>query len=189
MIRRLFVPSMLLISSVLVAAIYSSIDTPVPVGANPPAVESITQTSVEHISTECSISGAFPDSILQWCSQIQKWAGHHGLDPNLIAALILQESGGQAQVISASGAVGLMQVMPRDGIAASFYCINGPCFANRPTTEELLDPEFNLKTGTAFLSGLISRYGSPREGLRHYGPMDVGYHYADSVLGLFNRYQ
>lgn len=36
---------------------------------------------------------------------------------------------------------------------------------------------------------LISRYGSPREGLRHYGPMDVGYHYADSVLGLFNRYQ
>jgi len=44
----------------------------------------------------------------------------------LIAAVILQESGGDPSAYSSSGAVGLMQVMPRDGIAAEFMCVNGP---------------------------------------------------------------
>ncbi len=139
--------------------------------------------------SECKISPSYPASIQQWCNIITREAGEHGVEPDLIAAMMLQESGGQPEVMSHSGAVGLMQVMPRDGIAAEFMCINGPCFANRPSIDELLDPEFNVQYGTDMISGLISRTGSVRDGLKAYGPMDVGYYYADIVLGLMDSYR
>ena len=110
------------------------------------------------------------------------------LKPDLVAALIWQESGGNPTAYSKSGAVGLMQVMPRDGIASSFKCINGPCFANRPSISELQKPNFNIKYGTGMLAGLLNKYGSIREALKFYGPMDVGYYYADKVLGIFNSH-
>jgi len=131
---------------------------------------------------------SFPQSIKQWETLINAAAQETGLDPNLIASVMLQESGGQPQVISASGAVGLMQVMPRDGTAASFTCINGPCFQNRPSISELTDPEFNIFYGSRFLADLISRYDSIRSALRAYGPMDVGFSYADKVLAIFNTH-
>lgn len=97
---------------------------------------------------------------------------------------MLQESGGQADAISTSGAVGLMQIMPKDGIASTFTCINGPCFASRPSIQELLDPEFNVEYGCKMLAGLIGTKGSEREALKAYGPYDVGYDYADEVLTI-----
>jgi hypothetical protein len=105
------------------------------------------------------------------------------LDPNLIAAVMLQESGGQHLAYSHSGAVGLMQVMPRDGIAQKFMCKNGPCFTNRPTISELEDPDFNVAYGTGMLAGLNNRFGNIRDALKSYGPMDVGYSYADISAG------
>lgn len=81
-----------------------------------------------------------------------------------------------------------MQVMPRDGLAAGFMCINGPCFASRPSSEELYNPQFNIEYGTRMLAGLINRHGNIRDGLKSYGPMNVGYYYADIVMGIFNRY-
>lgn len=104
-----------------------------------------------------------------------------------MAAVILQESGGQSDILSASGAVGLMQIMPNDGVAASFECANGPCFAGRPSTAELTDPEFNINFGTKMLSGMISKYGSEREALVAYGPYNVGYYYADKVLTIYDH--
>ena len=137
----------------------------------------------------CQVSGKYPDSILQWCDVITRYAKQHDLEPNLVAAVMLQESGGKPLAYSKSGAVGLMQVMPRDGKAASFMCINGPCFASRPTIAELEDPEFNVEYGTRMLSGLQNRLGSIRDALKSYGPMDVGYYYADIVLSIYERYQ
>jgi soluble lytic murein transglycosylase-like protein len=136
----------------------------------------------------CAVSQAFPEAILQWCQLITAYAHRQRLSPDLIAALILQESGGNALAYSHSGAVGLMQVMPRDGLAASFQCPNGPCFASRPTIRELENPEFNVAFGTRFLAGLHERYGDMREALKAYGPRDVGYYYADKVLALWGRY-
>jgi hypothetical protein len=97
----------------------------------PETEEEISEVSEEEDSDpdiECQVSSAFPESILRWCDQITKFSEKNDLDPDLIAALILQESGGNPSAYSKSGAVGLMQVMPRDGLAASFSCINGPCF-------------------------------------------------------------
>ncbi len=134
---------------------------------------------------KCNISKSFPQDVRQWCTQIMRHSAKNNLDPNLISALIWQESGGNPTAYSKSGAVGLMQVMPRDGIAASFQCINGPCFTNRPTISELEKPNFNVKYGTGMLAGLLHKYGDMREALKFYGPMNVGYYYADKVLGIF----
>jgi soluble lytic murein transglycosylase-like protein len=137
----------------------------------------------------CALSDSYPKGILQWCEMITTIASQAKLPPNLIAAVILQESGGDAEAYSSSGAVGLMQVMPRDGIAASFECINGPCFASRPTIEELLDPSYNIEYGTHMLAMLIAQLGSIREALKIYGPMDVDYRYADNVLAIYENHR
>lgn len=144
--------------------------------------------SVAGNQVECKVSDKFSPNILQWCSYITYYSEKHSLPPDLIAALIVQESGGQPLAYSHSGAVGLMQVMPRDGIAKKFMCKNGPCFTDRPSIAELEDPEFNVAYGTRMLAGLINRLGSYRDGLKSYGPMDVGYSYADKVLAIYQRY-
>jgi soluble lytic murein transglycosylase-like protein len=140
-------------------------------------------------STGCSLSASYPPAIRQWCEQIDASAQEVGLPANLIAAVIMQESGGDPNAYSSSGAVGLMQVMPRDGIAAEFMCVNGPCFAARPTIAELKVPVFNIQYGSQFLAGLVQKHSSYREALYKYGPIDIGYHYADLVLSIWDAHQ
>ncbi len=140
-------------------------------------------------SAGCSLPASYPAEVRQWCGLIEAAAGGTGLPANLIAAVVLQESGGDPGAYSSSGAVGLMQVMPRDGIAAEFMCVNGPCFANRPTIAELEDPAFNIQYGSRYLASLVQKHGSIREALFNYGPIDVGYYYADLVLKIYENYQ
>ncbi len=135
----------------------------------------------------CSLPDSYPDRLLQWCQLIEVNADLTGLPAGLIAAVMLQESGGDHLAYSSSGAVGLMQVMPRDGLAAEFMCINGPCFANRPTIAELQDPEFNVVYGSQMLANLYTKTGSFREALFRYGPMDMGYAYADKVIAIWEN--
>ena len=82
-----------------------------------------------------------------------------------------------------------MQVMPRDGLAASFMCANGPCFANRPSKKQLKDPNFNIRYGTRLLANLVNKHRNLREALRAYGPENVGYYYADKVLNIYKLYR
>ena len=149
----------------------------------PQAQEEIEEQTGE---TDCRFNERYPEKVLPWCELIEEKAEQYDVDPLLVAAVMLMESGGQPEVISHSGAVGLLQIMPRDGLAAAFQCINGPCFANRPTIEELKDPEFNVNYGVRMLAGLIQRFGNLRDALKAYGPGDVDYWYADRVLGIFN---
>jgi soluble lytic murein transglycosylase-like protein len=136
----------------------------------------------------CSLSISYPQEIQQWCQFIEASAAETGLPANLIAAVMLQESGGDPLSYSSSGAVGLMQVMPRDGLAAEFMCINGPCFADRPTIKELQDPAFNISYGSRMLANLYAKHGTYREALFRYGPMNIGYTYADLVLKIWENY-
>ena len=136
---------------------------------------------------ECELSGSLPGKVYRWCNLIHEQAGQAGLKPGLVAAVILVESAGDPIAYSRSGAVGLMQVMPRDGLAAAFQCANGPCFTSRPTRQELEDPVFNVTYGTRMLAGLIQKYGDTRAALKAYGPMDVGFAYADQVLAVWER--
>jgi len=137
----------------------------------------------------CSLPVSYPSEVLQWCELIEGSAQETSLPTALIAAVITQESGGDPLIVSSSGAVGLMQVMPRDGVAAEFMCFNGPCFTSRPTMEALQDPAFNIAYGSQMLADLYSEHGSYREALFRYGPINVGYHYADLVLKIWETYQ
>jgi hypothetical protein len=72
-------------------------------------------------------------------------AQRHGLDPELVMAVVSVESGFQPRALSRKGAQGLMQLMP-------------------PTARELgvrnaFDPAQNLDGGARYLSALIARYG------------------------------
>jgi soluble lytic murein transglycosylase-like protein len=166
---------------------------------NDPVVEATTESTEEPSNAAsdqntsagqaCSLPQSYPDSIRQWCAWIEQYANQVGLEPRLVAAVILQESGGNAEAYSKSGAVGLMQVMPRDGLAAEFMCNGQPCFSSRPSMDELFDPEFNISYGTRMLAALLSRHGSIREALYAYGPINMGYRYADLVLSIYENYQ
>jgi len=148
-----------------------------------------TQANREVNPGDCQISGKYPPKVLRWCDLITTYAFKYDLPTDLVAAVILQESGGDPMAYSSSGAVGLMQVMPRDGLAANFMCANGPCFANRPSIKQLTDPGFNIKYGTRMLANLIKKNGNLREALKAYGPENVGYYYADKVLNIYKRYR
>jgi soluble lytic murein transglycosylase-like protein len=180
------------------APVATSIDThsapPDPTAANtqaasPNPTAQDAQPAAAAQSTDCSIGKRYPNSIRQWCALIEKYAYTANLEPDLIAAVMLQESGGNPKAYSSSGAVGLMQIMPRDGLAASFQCGAAACFASRPSMNELYDAEYNIAYGIRMLAALIQKNGSVRDALRSYGPMNVGYYYADKVLTIYQNYQ
>ena len=157
------------------------------VNANPDSLTNFRKAAPS--SGDCSLSSNYPQAIRQWCAYIEKYAGENGIAPGLVAAVMLQESGGNPSAYSGSGAVGLMQIMASDGTAATFMCGGGPCFSDRPSMRELYDPEFNISYGARMLAELVNRNGgSVREALRAYGPMDRGYSYADMVLSIYNGY-
>jgi hypothetical protein len=192
--QKLILPGLILGILGLIGFTRLLTSTPVSTGGLPSTGETAQQAAPvkghsESSATDCSINTNYPDSILQWCGLIEQYAQENSIDPNLVSALILQESAGRPDAYSKSGAVGLMQVMPRDGKAAGFMCKNGPCFAGRPSMSELFDPEFNVAYGTRMLAGLIRNQGSLREALKAYGPKDVGYYYADLVMGIFQNHQ
>jgi soluble lytic murein transglycosylase-like protein len=179
-VRKAIIPG-LLIGILILFGLSRLVMLPTPVSA---ATETASNQQADLNS--CVFAERYPAKTLPWCSLIEKAAAEYGVDALLISAVMLMESGGQPEVMSGSGAMGLMQVMPRDGIASSFQCINGPCFANRPTIQELKDPAFNVDYGVRMLAGLIAKYGDIRDALKHYGPYDVDYQYADKVLAIRN---
>ena len=80
---------------------------------------------------------------------VLRYGRKYGLDPELVTAVILVESGARPWVRSAKGAVGLMQVMPHMmeplGLAGNAYTI-----------------ETNIEAGCWILAHNISRLGEDR---------------------------
>jgi soluble lytic murein transglycosylase len=84
---------------------------------------------------------------------IERESLKHGLDPYLVAGLIRQESAFRSAVVSRSGAVGLMQLMP--GTASDIARRSGVEWERE--WDRIADA--NLHLGTTHLSGLLNRYG------------------------------
>ena len=76
---------------------------------------------------------------------VQQAADRHGVDARLVHALIEVESGYRADVVSAAGAMGLMQLMP---VTAERYGVSDP-----------LDPASNIDAGTRHLKDLLDEFG------------------------------
>ncbi|ODS51928.1 MAG: hypothetical protein ABS36_19370 [Acidobacteria bacterium SCN 69-37] len=88
---------------------------------------------------------------------IRRHAESRDLDRYLVTALVAQESTFQADVVSSANAVGLMQLLPSTGRQYARK-IGVAGF----TPAALVDPETNVRLGTAYLSELLGRYGQDR---------------------------
>ena len=62
----------------------------------PESQASLPEADEQAENNACELSTYFPQSILQWCDLITRYARHHDLPPDLIGALIWQESGGKS---------------------------------------------------------------------------------------------
>ncbi|HEY9106103.1 MAG TPA: lytic transglycosylase domain-containing protein [Roseateles sp.] len=84
---------------------------------------------------------------------VQPWvreaAEQHGVDADLLKAIIAVESGYQRNAVSPRGATGLMQITPE---TASRYAT--PAEAAR-----LIEPRINIHTGARVLADLMRRFG------------------------------
>jgi len=83
-----------------------------------------------------------------------KDASHtHGIDYELLQALIATESGFDTFAVSPKGAVGLMQLMPP---TAERYGVKAD--KKTPIEKKLTDPKTNIKAGASYLRDLIKMF-------------------------------
>ncbi len=94
---------------------------------------------------------------LVYPEQIEASASEFELDPYLVAAVVHCESGSNPNAVSGAGAIGLMQVMPDTGewIAEKLSLANYQ-------TEQLYQPEINIRLGCWYLRFLSDRYQADR---------------------------
>jgi soluble lytic murein transglycosylase-like protein len=81
----------------------------------------------------------------QYDSIIEKAAASSAVEPNLLRAVIVVESGFNSRAVSKRGAVGLMQLMPA---TASRFGVSNP-----------YDPKENIHAGALYLKFLMDRFG------------------------------
>lgn len=89
---------------------------------------------------------------------VQPWlreaARLHGVDAELLKAVIAVESAFNAQAVSPRGAIGLMQITAETG---DRYATEAE--RQRPAAERLLDARTNIHTGARMLADLLRRHG------------------------------
>lgn len=129
---RLTLATLVVLGATVMAVIH-----PHPITAQPEAVDA-----------DQILAPIWNETIRQWAPQIDRVAREQRLDPDLIAAVIHEESNGHVDVVSRVGAVGLMGVMP-----------SRPGLEWRPSSEALMDPERNLRWGVAILTEIIRQSG------------------------------
>jgi Rod binding domain-containing protein len=92
--------------------------------------------------------GPLPESVRRlrrYDGIVRSAARRHGLDADLLRAVILQESGADPRAVSDRGARGLMQLM--DGTARELG------------VRDVFDPRENIEGGASYLRGLLDRFG------------------------------
>ena len=84
---------------------------------------------------------------------LREASNRHGIDYELLQALIATESGFDARAVSPKGAVGLMQIIPA---TAERYGVSGD--ARTPVQQKLTDPRTNIRAGSRYLRDLINMF-------------------------------
>lgn len=154
------IPPALFISTVLALnGIATAIDHPELYNKIEPKVVSNIQIDVKGISNE----------------MIDDIAVRSGVDPNIVKAIIMEESGGNPNAVGDNGeSIGLMQIQPKH---------------HKKRMEELgivslFDPQENVILGCSILSDLYDKYGNYEDALSVYnsGNTEDGREYAERIL-------
>jgi soluble lytic murein transglycosylase-like protein len=114
------------------------------------------------ISRRYKITSDAARKITQLAEQV---AGKHDLDPNLILAIIANESKFHPLLVSPVGALGLMQIMPN---------VHKRKLAAYGGENAALNPEVNMMIGAGIISSFIRQTGSLDGGLAMY--VGAGFH-------------
>lgn len=95
-----------------------------------------------------------------------------GIDPNIIYALMSTESRGDKSALSPKGAMGLMQLMPKTALELG---VKNP-----------MDPEENIRGGSAYIASLLRQFGDLPQAFAAYnmGPGALSKHL--KTHGRFN---
>jgi soluble lytic murein transglycosylase-like protein len=88
-----------------------------------------------------------------WYQQIQEAAHAYGVDEHLLQAVVKVESNFDPYVVSRSGAIGLMQIMP--ATAAGFIGLQG---TRQSLVQQLKDPAINVHAGALYLRSLMDTF-------------------------------
>ena len=91
-----------------------------------------------------AVGGAAADSLGRYQRELTRAAEATNLDPALVLAVMVRESGGDAAAVSHRGAQGLMQLMPDT--------------AREVGVDDPADPAQNLQGGATYLARMIRRY-------------------------------
>ena len=167
----------------------AELSAPAP-AAQPAATTATPQTQTSFASalaSASSVASASPSTSSPYDATIDAAGARHGVDPDLIRAVIAQESGGDASATSAAGAQGLMQLMPDTA--------RGLGIANP------YDPAQAIDGGTRYLKQELDRFGGdPRLALAAYNagpgaverfggvpPYAETQNYVQQVLGRYEQ--
>lgn len=95
----------------------------------------------------------------------------NNLDPLLVLAVIMTESSFRKSVVSHKGAIGLMQILPN----TAHYVSDMHDHIELASTQELFEPDTNIKIGINYLSYLIEKFDNQKYAIMAYnmGPTNL----------------
>jgi murein DD-endopeptidase MepM/ murein hydrolase activator NlpD/beta-lactamase regulating signal transducer with metallopeptidase domain len=106
-----------------------------------------------------------PANVRRHEAAIRHAAHLQGVPSDVLALMVLVESGGDPNAVSSVGARGLMQLMPATATAvAASHGIALPA-DDEALAGDLLDPRRSLELGAALVGDLIDQHGDDAEGL------------------------
>jgi len=120
---------------------------PRPLPQYEPVVED--EQMIKEPTVNIQISAALVKRSRPYHSIILKAASHYVVDPALVKAIIMAESGYDPQAVSSEGASGLMQLMPRTAEALG--------------VEDAFNPEHNVNAGVRYFKYLLEEFNDDIE--------------------------
>jgi len=142
------------------AAVESSTLASLQLGYKPPAIDdAVGDSTTNGVSDSASMPTGIsestipwmPETVTRWLPEITGAATAHGIDPELVAIVMLVESGGGDDATSRSGATSLMQVMPATGAGIA---------AERGIEKyDLYDPATSIDFGAHYLAQQMAAFG------------------------------
>jgi hypothetical protein len=99
-----------------------------------------------------------PPTVEHWRPGLERVATEQHVDADLLAIIVLVESGGDPKAKSPSGALGLMQILPITGR----HIANERKLAGH-SDKRLTDPDYNLDFGAWYLGHQLVAFSAPHD--------------------------